>query len=301
MAPRVLDMTPTTKTMSRRAPASPAVTDDYVQTTEKKIHGINRSLRERYIALVEQASSPGVDHKRCEFLRDQIAQEFIEANAAFAAAMVTKVSPVGEREDLYQEALVTMWEHFLTWDPDKALFTTYAFNSMLGDVGRAKVRATNEGSYGDHQARSQTLAAASRLNAKLGRRPSLAELVEETGLTTDTVRRVLRPSATSLDRPVRPGDSDAPATLGEMLADSRQAPPASLEDLWHQRLKAATDNLSMQDTLIVLRRNGIDGWPAETLQQVGKWLGLGREPVRRAEAAAEATFLANGTPLPTVE
>jgi RNA polymerase sigma factor (sigma-70 family) len=267
---------------------------------EQTIHERNKALRDHYLEVEALASEPGADIAKITRRLKRIGGDFIVLNSRFAAHLVSKAaSPKDDTGELYAVALETMWEHFLKWDPEQARFTTYAYYSMLGDVGRARVKARDEGSYGDHQARSAVLASASRLRASLGRAPTIEEIVAETSLTPDTVRRVLRPISTSIDRKVE--HDGGTTTLGELIADTRPKPADNLEDLWLSRLTDAFNQLTMQEALIIMRRRGLDGWPPETLQQVGKWLGIGREPVRRAEASALAKLERSGTSLPSAD
>lgn len=290
-------MTPTTKTAVRHASTSPLETID---ATEHEFHERNRILRERYIEVERLAELPGSDDVKCARQLKSIGGDFIKLNSLFAEYIVSKIAKPGDdRGDLYAKALETMWIHFLKWDPAQARFTTYAHRFMLGDVGRERAAARNEGSYGDHRARAAVLTALTNIRESEKRNPTLAELVAETGLTADTVRRVLRPVSTSVDRKV--GDDSDATTVGELIPAAASSPIDNIEDLWLARLKTALSQLNPLERKIVVRRRGLDGWPGETLQQVSKWLGIGREPVRRAELSAMAKLEAAGTPLPNAE
>jgi RNA polymerase sigma factor (sigma-70 family) len=270
---------------------------------EQTVHEKNTYLRERYIELAAKAEIPGANVTRIEMQLNRVGSEFVTTNAAFATAIVLEVArPGDDRAELYQEALLTLWARFLTWDPTRARFTSWAYKSMRGDANRAKIAVANEGSMGDYRAQSQTLAAIAELTQKLGHKPSIDELVTHTKLTRDKILRVLRKPAKSIDAPVsNHGDSSGPTTMGERLATPSTSGQANIEDLWKLHLRQALANLSMQEKIVILRRRGLDGCYPETLQQVGKWLRLGREPVRRAEARADRKLLAAGTPLPSAE
>ncbi len=327
--------------MAKRASTTLTLHDD---TFEREASRRNRRLRERYTEVSEQLERPDVDVRRLTAILKHIGNEFIEANAALAASLVSRVAgPLGTNPsvdygELYQVALVSMWDYFLTWDPDLGNYTTHSFVAVQSVIRHEMVRGRNEGSYGDHRARAAALSAFTELKAKLGHNPSIEEVAAAAGLTVDTARRVLRPPSLSIDRPAEPGSS---TTLADVIVDPRQDVAVASGDVWFAQLARALrgpqrrcpyaadcqhdvdiahsracphgrtcrdgescadrDIPTMQEILITLRRNGYDGWPAAILQNVGAWLGIGREPARRAEGSALAKFERNGTPLPEPE
>jgi RNA polymerase primary sigma factor len=91
----------------------------------------------------------------------------------------------------------------------------------------------------------------------------------------------------SLDKPVRPGESDS-ATLGDLISDGNQnvhVSSAESNDA-RRRLEKALDTLPRREALVLRLRFGFDDGEAKTLEEVGKALGVTREWARQVEAKA---------------
>jgi RNA polymerase primary sigma factor len=135
--------------------------------------------------------------------------------------------------------------------------------------------------------RRQKLARTARtLAPTLGREPSLEELAEATGLPLEDVRQALgcADASVSLNQPVGPdGDSE----LADFLADPAAADPAEEAErsLLRQTVQRRLERLPERERLIVERRFGLQGEP-QTLETVGRELGLTRERVRQLQVQA---------------
>ena len=73
--------------------------------------------------------------------------------------------------------------------------------------------------------------------------------------------------------------------LADAVADPGADPSAALTDLFRQRadLASALDDLAANERTVLRRRFGLEGDPPETLEAVGRRLGLTRERVRQIE------------------
>ena len=151
--------------------------------------------------------------------------------------------------------------------------------------------------------RKQKLARAARtLAPALGREPSLEELAEATGLPLGHVHQALGcPEASvSLNQPVGP---DGESELADFLADPAAADPVQEAErsLLRQTVQRRLERLPDRERLIVERRFGLQGEP-QTLETVGRELGLTRERVHQLEAQALKqleTELADHAPVQT--
>ena len=87
------------------------------------------------------------------------------------------------------------------------------------------------------------------------------------------------------------GTDGEPTELGELLPDTRvEGPEDELEQRQRQRIvRRALQTLPDRERIILDRHYGITGEP-QTLQEIGKELGLTRERVRQLEAHALATL-----------
>jgi RNA polymerase primary sigma factor len=135
--------------------------------------------------------------------------------------------------------------------------------------------------------RRQKLARAARtLAPALGREPSLEELAEATGLPLGHVRQALgcAEASVSLNQAV---GADGDTELADFLADPAAGDPAEEAErsLLRQTVQRRLERLPERERLIVERRFGLQG-ERQTLETVGRELGLTRERVRQLEVQA---------------
>jgi RNA polymerase primary sigma factor len=125
-----------------------------------------------------------------------------------------------------------------------------------------------------------------RLTQELGRAPSAVELAQALGTSESEIAELeeVRLHPVSLDAPV---GEDKTATLGDLLADRTVEPADTVGALLRARaeLVSVLDDLAPNERTVLRRRFGLDGDPPETLEAVGRRLGLSRERVRQLEVA----------------
>jgi RNA polymerase primary sigma factor len=125
-----------------------------------------------------------------------------------------------------------------------------------------------------------------QLAQKLNREPTLAELAEETQHTEERVRELLElvEDTVSLETPVGDGES----LYGDLIEDERAVAPHELtaEQARGRELAGALDQLNPRMRRVVTLRFGLDGEPPQTLEEVGRQLGITRERVRQLETRA---------------
>ncbi len=129
--------------------------------------------------------------------------------------------------------------------------------------------------------------AQARLELKLGRPPTLAELAVETEVAEDKLVEVLafRAEPLSLSEPLR---EDRDAELGDVVEDRSADSPfemavVSLLPAEVERLLAV---LGARERGILALRFGLDRAEPRTLEEVGKHFHLTRERIRQIEARA---------------
>jgi len=135
--------------------------------------------------------------------------------------------------------------------------------------------------------RMQKLNRAERtLWTELGREPSLAEVAERAGLSLQQaldVRAASRTS-TSLDEPL--GDRED-AVFGDLVAGEGPLPEESVgETLRNEALAGAIAILGERERGVIVHRYGLYGTDPETLDEIGRRLGVSRERVRQLETKA---------------
>jgi len=137
--------------------------------------------------------------------------------------------------------------------------------------------------------RQQKLNRAERaLETRLGREPSPEEIAEEAAMTLEQAQEAWDAAQTtaSLDKPV---GEDGEGLIDLFVEDRSEK---TLEDQVHagirsRQLQEAMDVLlTKQERQILELRYGLDDQPPETLDQVGRRLGLTRERVRQKENVA---------------
>jgi RNA polymerase sigma factor (sigma-70 family) len=125
------------------------------------------------------------------------------------------------------------------------------------------------------------------LHVKLGRAPTLEEIAKTAKLPLKQVSEVQAAAraVTSLDRPV---GSEGDTSLGELVSGEDAPPEEELEVSFRQdALRRAIAELPDRERDVLKLRFGLDGDPTpQSLEQIGKTLGLTRERVRQIELNA---------------
>jgi RNA polymerase primary sigma factor len=118
---------------------------------------------------------------------------------------------------------------------------------------------------------------------QLGREPTLDEIADEASLTVQQVLevRAAARASTSLDAPVGDGED---AVFGDFVAGSEPLPEEAVElHLRSEALRQALAALPDRERDVVLMRYGLGGTEPQTLEEIGRRLGLTRERVRQIE------------------
>jgi RNA polymerase primary sigma factor len=137
-----------------------------------------------------------------------------------------------------------------------------------------------------NERRMKLARASTRLETKLGRKPTREELAEEAELDLVHVEEALDAvqANVSLNRPV---GSEEDGELGDLFEDKAAANPEedAVESLRRREVRSAIAGLPERERRIIELRFGVDGEP-QALEAIGKQLGITRERVRQLEAAA---------------
>jgi RNA polymerase primary sigma factor len=124
-----------------------------------------------------------------------------------------------------------------------------------------------------------------RLAQALGRPPAAAEVARAMDLGEEQIGELeeLRQHPLSLDAPAG-GET---RRLRDMIPDAAADPTLALTRLFHERadLAAVLDDLAPNERTVLRRRFGLEGDEPETLEAIGKRLGLSRERVRQIEGS----------------
>jgi RNA polymerase primary sigma factor len=120
---------------------------------------------------------------------------------------------------------------------------------------------------------------------ELGREPTLEEIAIAANLPLDQAVEVrAAPRATSLDAPV---GEDNDAVLGDFVSGDDPLPDELVEDsLRSQILAEAVRSLPERHRNVIVLRYGLEETGPNTLEEIGKRLGITRERVRQIEVEA---------------
>jgi RNA polymerase primary sigma factor len=128
---------------------------------------------------------------------------------------------------------------------------------------------------------------AKKLAQRNGREPSLEEIANESEISLEETKRVLKIAKhpISLDRPIGEGDD---SYFGDFIEDESAESPvnAATHEMLKEKIETVLQTLSFREREIIKLRYGIGTGYTYTLEEVGRIFKVTRERVRQIEAKA---------------
>jgi RNA polymerase primary sigma factor len=270
------------------APGSTYVNGDLaVNTTDALQLFLNEAARYPLLTAAEEVELA----KRIERGDREAKDRMINSNLRLVVSIAKKYQGHGlSLLDLIQEGIIGLIRAVEKFDWRRGFkFSTYATWWIRQAVQRGVANKARTIRLPVHIVeREQRMARAEReLTLKLERAPTEEEIAKAAKLPLKQVREVRKAAraVTSLDRPI---GEDSGSTFGDLFPGD--APPAEEEihvSLQQDVLRKALRQLPDREREVLKRRYGLNGDPdPQSLEQIGRHLGLTRERVRQLESRA---------------
>lgn len=280
----------------------PVVEEEHVEikTPIKKARETSRDLDPTQIYLREIGFSPlltpeeEVYYGRLALKGDpQARRKMIESNLRLVVKIARRYYNRGlEFSDLIEEGNLGLLRAVEKFDPERGFrFSTYATWWIRQTIERAIMNQTRTIRLPIHVLRELNLylSTARELMKKQDHEPTYHEIADALDKSIDDVKSMmeLNEHMISLDMQVS-NENIQGKPLIEALADKNAIDPADAlaNEYMHQSIEKCLLELNEKQREVLCRRFGLAGYERQTLEEVGKAVGLTRERVRQIQMSA---------------